>query len=714
MNVQIASTPEGARLSVRVVFPSLGTLSTALGLFVATRLVILIIGYAGSILLPRNPSSRVYLTLSSWLVAQGGGFVGVWAHGDAFNNIIVAREGYWFDPLTNKGSPIVSPAFPSLVHVLGGSVIAGVVVSNVAFLLGLIILSHLLSSKKGLAHLTGQSSLFLSLLPYAFLLVAPYPWSLALLFTAIAFYCEEYNRPWFAALAAMFAMLTQPAAIAVTLALVIRRMASRSNGFTRQLSAAASTLLIPLGALGVMRYLQSQVDFSQREAIAVVLGVTQSPLTAWHQALSGQPSDHLLLGLNLALAVLALMTSPRVAKLLGIEYAAYVAGLLIWGLLVDPAEIGALLLLAFPVCVAAADYLVGEQSQTFALAASVFCLAILTALFVAWYPIGGSTGVIEASSANDVILTTFQSRFSRTHRNEAKPHELVLNLDNAVLFLADQPPAARYAPGADVTIPLYLYVLHPPQQGYLLSLRLTDASGKEWAKSDKVLWTTADSSLDETSTNKLVVGNYLEDTLSVKLDSHLPPGIYSLEVLAFKIPSFDRLSLTNAEGQSVGQIERGPVVIAAANDLGTTTTLVPSHPLRADATDGLSLLGYDVTARGAETTDVEVSLYWLARTPPRRDYTVFVQLLDNAGKVVAQSDSYPLGGHFPTSHLQPGEVLRDSHDLTMSADLASGKYRLIAGMYRLDTMQRLSFTQGGKGGALDHLELGTISPSAVR
>lgn len=713
MNVQAVATPEGARLSVRVAFPTLVALRAPIGIFVATRLVVLVLGYAGAILVPTNPSSRLYLALSSWLDSHFGGMAGVWAHWDAFNYLTVAQDGYWFDPVAGKGSPLVSPVFPSIVHfLLGGGAVGGLIVSNLAFLLGLVALYHLLDTTKRLGYLTERACLLLALPPYAFLLVAPYALSLALFFGVFAFYFDEHDQSWLAMLAATLATLTQPAAIAVWLALIVRRLVCRPAGFTEQLSIAASALLLPVSATGVILYLQKEVSFPPREAAVIVLGIEHSPLTVWRDALGGSSSDHLLLAFNLALGLLALTTLPRVIKLLSPAYAAYVVAVVTWGLLINPGEIGSYLLLAFPVYVAAADYLVNELTQILAVTTSVFSLAVLTALFVTWYPIGGSSSIIEASSANDLILAAFHSRLLHAHTHEARPHELLLTLEDSVLFLADMQPKARYAPGDDLTIPLYMYVLNPPEHGYLLSARLTDASGQRRLKSDKVLWSTADTSIDGTSTSRLVEGNYVQDTLNLKIDPGLPPGIYSLDVLAFGIPSYNRLSLTASDGNSLSRIDHFEVVIADAQDLGTTASLVPSHHLRADSNDGISLWGDDVHV-GGDSTDLQVSLYWLARSRPSRDYTVFVQLLDNSGKVVAQSDSYPLAGHFPTSQLQPGDVLRDTHDLTIPSDSATGNDKLIVGMYRLDTMQRLTFIPESGGRAVDHLELGTISPSAL-
>jgi hypothetical protein len=99
---------------------------------------------------------------------------------------------------------------------------------------------------------------------------------------------------------------------------------------------------------------------------------------------------------------------------------------------------------------------------------------------------------------------------------------------------------------------------------------------------------------------------------------------------------------------------------------------------------------------------LQLSLHWLAEQTPQGNYTVFVQLLDAAGQVVAQKDRWPGDGLFPTAAMQPGQVIVDN--LAIPLELPPGQYRLIAGLYRGDVegYPRLS----GPGG--DFIELPTL------
>jgi 4-amino-4-deoxy-L-arabinose transferase-like glycosyltransferase len=100
---------------------------------------------------------------------------------------------------------------------------------------------------------------------------------------------------------------------------------------------------------------------------------------------------------------------------------------------------------------------------------------------------------------------------------------------------------------------------------------------------------------------------------------------------------------------------------------------------------------------------ITVTLLWQARQPVSEDYTVFVHLLDRAGKRWAQQDAQPLDNLYPTSRWAPGEMVRDSHPLSLPADLPPGRYFLLVGMYLPATGERLPASTGG-----DHLLLATL------
>ncbi len=103
----------------------------------------------------------------------------------------------------------------------------------------------------------------------------------------------------------------------------------------------------------------------------------------------------------------------------------------------------------------------------------------------------------------------------------------------------------------------------------------------------------------------------------------------------------------------------------------------------------LTLLGFDSPAAGTTNAVLPVTLYWQATAEMTAEYTVFVQLLNPSGQVIAQIDQPPLAGAAPTTTWLPGEILVDGYNLHLPADLPPGQYRLITGLYHPATGQRL-------------------------
>jgi hypothetical protein len=106
--------------------------------------------------------------------------------------------------------------------------------------------------------------------------------------------------------------------------------------------------------------------------------------------------------------------------------------------------------------------------------------------------------------------------------------------------------------------------------------------------------------------------------------------------------------------------------------------------VRSDVEFGGAILltGYDLAPEPLHGGDGEkVTLYWQPLRPLQVDYSTFVHLVNADGDVIGASDHRPGGVYYPSSLWQPGDILRDTHSLTLTADLGRPPYTIEAGLY---------------------------------
>ncbi len=187
----------------------------------------------------------------------------------------------------------------------------------------------------------------------------------------------------------------------------------------------------------------------------------------------------------------------------------------------------------------------------------------------------------------------------------------------------------------------------------------------------------------------------VSDAYNVPVAADAPPGVYWLDVglypadqSSFSLPLF-------VDGQPIDRnsIRLGPLKVGGPPPGVTVTTAQPQNPLNLSFDHQITLLGFDLTSNPKSKTQ-NLKLYWRANTIPTADYTVFIHLLDPHDNLVAQFDSPPAAGAYPTSLWDPGEIIADEHRL---GELPPGRYTLQVGLYRLDTGQRLPVAESPDG-----------------
>jgi len=186
-------------------------------------------------------------------------------------------------------------------------------------------------------------------------------------------------------------------------------------------------------------------------------------------------------------------------------------------------------------------------------------------------------------------------------------------------------------------------------------------------------------------------GEIIRDEHTLTIPSTAPLGTYQLLAGIYESDSGEPLG----ESLTIGMVGIKRAILTSPGEM--------EHPLGINLGDRVTLLGYDLERREGE---IILTFYWQARREMGEGYTVFVHLLDGE-EIVAQADSQPQDGDYPTSIWDEGEVVIDEHCLT-TGELPPGEYDLWVGIYLLETMERLPVieAQGEKIG--ERVNLGTI------
>lgn len=142
-------------------------------------------------------------------------------------------------------------------------------------------------------------------------------------------------------------------------------------------------------------------------------------------------------------------------------------------------------------------------------------------------------------------------------------------------------------------------------------------------------------------------------------------------------------------------------------------TAVP-HPTDFQFDSFVSLRGYQIGSETVHPGDpIDIDLYWEVNGRPPGNYLLFVHLVDEAGTMVAQRDTHPGLGNFPSSQWQPGDRFIESFQLYLpETAYANTTAELRIGLYAPEGY-RLGITQADGSFFGDALPLGTVAIEPV-
>ncbi len=150
------------------------------------------------------------------------------------------------------------------------------------------------------------------------------------------------------------------------------------------------------------------------------------------------------------------------------------------------------------------------------------------------------------------------------------------------------------------------------------------------------------------------------------------------------------------EPLTLGGDPRGPVIVDAGRVVGDGQTLANGDGTQAVFSGVLRLNSTHMEPLTLSPGDtLTIFLEWEALDRVHEDFTILVHLIaepsDGAspGQPMAQGDSPPLGGRWPTSAWEPRVPFVDTHPVVIPPTTPPGTYRVAVGFYRRADFSRL-------------------------
>ena len=225
----------------------------------------------------------------------------------------------------------------------------------------------------------------------------------------------------------------------------------------------------------------------------------------------------------------------------------------------------------------------------------------------------------------------------------------------------------RYSPGDKVRVKLYWQVLAQSEQDNSVFLTFVDDNKQDIGHYASY------PGVGALRTSQWQTGAIYADEYLIAIHS-AATGRYpfDLQVEWEDLESDAAIIATNAEGADIHPVslDIGAVVSARLQDTTGGFTEIPSD-MQPKFDESILLQRYLV-----DNDLNELVLHWKAEAAPAENYTVFVHMLDEAGKIIAQADAPP---RLPTKYWRWGETYSTYHQLP--EDLPLLDYTVSVGWY---------------------------------
>lgn len=268
------------------------------------------------------------------------------------------------------------------------------------------------------------------------------------------------------------------------------------------------------------------------------------------------------------------------------------------------------------------------------------------------------------------------------------PHLLQANFDNKIELLGYKLDREETAAGRNIRVTLYWRALAAVDENYTVSVQVLGPDYKAYGRLDTY------PGRGNYATSLWRVGGVFADTYNLGISRKFPaPAFGQMKVALYLYPSQEHLSVLDSHGETMGDsLLFGRFKVASSQPLQPAI----ENPVYFDLGHTIALVGYKIEPSPTPGGDLQVKLYWRCLQRMEKDYTVFLHLIDREGRVWGQQDGKPRGGYYPTSLWGVDELVEDLHLVPVSQVTPGEEYRLLLGLYLLETMERLPvFDEGG-------------------
>jgi len=253
----------------------------------------------------------------------------------------------------------------------------------------------------------------------------------------------------------------------------------------------------------------------------------------------------------------------------------------------------------------------------------------------------------------------------------AQPSSWPVLADGSLGLLASHRGSVAVPVGGALDLALVWQVRSPLREEAILFAGLFDEEGQRWAQTDER------PSGPLYPVGAWVTGSRVRTPLRLAVPPGTPPGRYRLEAGWYHFVEGQPFWLPWAGGDDrllLGLVE----VVAPA---GWWALPLPEVAYPAGVRLGsVRFLGFEVSSLTGEPGGaLRLDLFWQALRDGPEQGAAVLQLADEAGQVVAEVSSAPVGGRAPFALLAAGQVIRDPRLFPLPTDLPPGIYTLSLG-----------------------------------